>query len=168
MTIDDLRRKPGHLIRRVQQISAAIFSDELARDELTSVQFASLVVIARRPGLDATGVSSLIAYDRATIGGVLDRLEAKKLIRREASSDDRRVKRLFATSQGARALAALAPSVDRVQDRLLAPLDAAERVQFLTLLERLVAAHGPIVPVESITDRRSRGRALGGDAEQDG
>ena len=83
---------PGHLIRRMQQASLAIFDTEMARAgcDLTSVQYAALVAIAAQPGLDQATLASVIAFDRVTTGGVIDRLEAKGDVRREMPSDDRR------------------------------------------------------------------------------
>ena len=71
---------PGHLIRRAQQIAVAIFMEECAAYDLTPVQYAALVAIRENPGTDATRLSSLIALDRSTLGNVLERLEARKLV----------------------------------------------------------------------------------------
>jgi DNA-binding MarR family transcriptional regulator len=80
--MDSLYDMPGHLVRRVQQISTALFSEECGRFDITSVQFAALVVIRSNPEVDATRLSALIAFDRSTIGGVLERLESKGWIGR--------------------------------------------------------------------------------------
>ena len=50
--VEDLKRTPGHLVRRCQQIAVAIFLEEFESTRLTSVQFAALITIAQRPGLD--------------------------------------------------------------------------------------------------------------------
>ena len=42
----DLHAKPGHLIRRVQQLSSALFAEECAVFDLTSVQYAALERVA--------------------------------------------------------------------------------------------------------------------------
>jgi len=80
---DALRRlygAPGHLIRRCQQIAVAIFMEETREFDLTPVQYAALVVVRAQPGVDQTRLVNLIALDRSTIGNVVTRLEAKKLI----------------------------------------------------------------------------------------
>ncbi|HRE22051.1 MAG TPA: MarR family transcriptional regulator, partial [Rhabdaerophilum sp.] len=76
---------PGHLIRRMHQAAVAIFDNEVraAGADLTPVQFAAMMKIAAEPGIDQASVAQAIAYDRVTIGGVVDRLEAKGLVRRE-------------------------------------------------------------------------------------
>ena len=84
---------PGHLIRRAQQISTALFTEECAKYDLTSVQYAALHTINLHPGIDATRLSALIAFDRSTIGDVLDRMDQKRLDQSASPAmSDRRIK----------------------------------------------------------------------------
>lgn len=50
--MDRLYDMPGHLIRRAQQISMALFAEECAEFDLTSVQYAALVGIRLYPNVD--------------------------------------------------------------------------------------------------------------------
>ena len=88
MRLKDLHSQPGHLIRRAQQIAVAIFMEECAAYDLTPVQCAALVAIKENPGTDATRLSRMIAFDRSTLGNVLDRLEFRKLLGRYSSPED--------------------------------------------------------------------------------
>lgn len=133
--------KPGHLVRRLHQISTALFAEECAAFDLTPVQYAALVVIGQHVDIDATRLSSLIAFDRSTIGGVLDRVEAKNWVARHPSPDDRRIKLLRLTPEGRRLLGRVESAVGRVQDRLLAPLAAADRATMMRLLADLTRVH---------------------------
>lgn len=132
---------PGHLIRRLQQIHAALFAEECAAHGLTSVQFAALTAIGENPGIDATRLSAIIAFDRSTIGDVLERLEGKGWIARSPSAADKRVKLLKLTAAGQRVLDAVGPAVQRVQVGILDPLAEADRARFMALLEQLVDLH---------------------------
>ncbi len=142
--MDNLYDMPGHLIRRAQQISTALFAEECAGFDLTSVQYAALVAIKANPEVDATRLSQLIAFDRSTIGGVLERLEAKGWILRTGSATDRRTKLLRLTLEGERLLRAVEPAVRRVQQRLLEPLAPADRAAMLRLLAQLAAVHNDV------------------------
>jgi len=138
---DALRRlygAPGHLIRRCQQIAVAIFTEETREFDLTPVQYAALVVVRAQPGVDQTRLVNLIALDRSTIGNVVMRLEAKKLITRRPGAADKRTKRLYPTTRGSATLAAIAGAVDAAQRRILRPLAPAERRRFMTMLTRRV------------------------------
>ena len=66
---------PGHLIRRLHQISFALFLDQAKAFAVTPVQYAALVAIDRHHGIDQTTLCSIIAFDRTTIGGVVGRLQ---------------------------------------------------------------------------------------------
>jgi len=138
MRLKDLHSKPGHLIRRAQQIAVAIFMEECAEFDLTPVQYAAMVAIRENPGTDATRLSSLIAFDRSTLGSVLERLEARKLVTRYSARQDKRVKALKLSTSGAGLLKRAEASVRRAQDRILAPLPPDQQSTLIELLGRLV------------------------------
>ena len=144
--MNDLHEKPGHLIRRAHQISSALFAQECGAYDLTSVQYAALVAIRAYPGVDATRLSTLIAFDRSTLGDVLERLEAKGWVRRSPSPSDRRVKILHLAPAGQDKLQEVEAAVDRVQERLLAPLAPEHRATLLQLLAQLVHLHNDVAP----------------------
>jgi DNA-binding MarR family transcriptional regulator len=80
----------------------------------------------------------VIAFDRSTLGSVIERLEAKNYVERKPAPEDKRVKLLYLTKTGASLLRDIMPSVDRAQARMLQPLKPAERKTLLALLEQLV------------------------------
>ncbi len=142
--METLYRMPGHLIRRAQQVSTALFAEECGGFDLTSVQYAALRAIGANPGVDATRLSHLIAFDRSTLGDVIERLGAKGWVQRDGSPRDRRVKTLSLTEEGAQVLQEVEPAVMRVQERLLAPLGAVDRVAFMKLLARIADVHNEV------------------------
>ncbi len=134
---------PGHLIRRAHQVSTAFFTAECGAFDLTAVQFAALSAIRDTPGLDATRLSALVAFDRSTLGDVLERLVAKGWILRRHSPHDRRVKELSLSETGAALLAQVQEAVQRVQARLLEPFAPEEHAGVLDMLRRLASKdHG--------------------------
>lgn len=137
-TMDAVYTKPGYLFRRMQQIAVAIFMEECKAFDLTPVQYAALVAIRAHAGIDATRLSAVIAFDRSTLGSVIERLESKGHIERKASAGDKRVKLLYLTRSGAAALRDIMPSVDRAQARMLQPLKQADRKALMALLAQLV------------------------------
>lgn len=136
----DLLDMPGHLIRRLHQQSTQVFVQrtQAAGYDLTPVQFAALDAIHAHPATDQARVAETIAYDRATIGGVIDRLERKGWVRRVVSERDRRARELSLTPEGKRVRSALLPIVRDLQDDILRPLSGAERERFLKLARRVV------------------------------
>jgi MarR family transcriptional regulator, lower aerobic nicotinate degradation pathway regulator len=136
--MDAVYTAPGYLFRRMQQIAVALFVEECKAFDLTPVQYAALVAISTHPGIDATRLSAVIAFDRSTLGNVIERLEAKAFIARKPTLEDRRVKLLYLTKAGAALLDDIMPSVDKAQTRMLQPLKPAERKTLLALLTQLV------------------------------
>lgn len=128
----------GHLIRRLHQQSMQIFQARMqaAGFELTSVQFAALDAIAQQPGIDQASLAATISFDRATIGGVIDRLERKGLLQRVVGARDRRARQLSLTPEGDQLLAASRPVVESLQAEILASLSRAERTAFLALTQK--------------------------------
>ena len=140
----DLTSLPGHYIRRLQQIAVAIFLQETASHGVTPVQYTALQTISNAPGIDQRTLAGAIGFDTSTIAGVIDRLEARGMVVRNASADDRRVRLLALTNEGHALLAALLPSMLRAQERMLAPLPKAQRVEFMRMLRLLVTANNEL------------------------
>ena len=136
---ESFSRLPGHLIRRAHQVSTAYFAEECG-GELTAVQYAALVTVGAHPGIDATRLSEIIYFDRSTIGDVLDRIESKGWIVREAGTSDRRIKRLTLSPAGQAVVQQVGAAIRRVQERLLAPLTAREAQTLVRLLTKMADA----------------------------
>jgi MarR family transcriptional regulator, lower aerobic nicotinate degradation pathway regulator len=163
MSLNDIYKQPGHLIRRMQQIAVALFVAECELLDLTPVQYASLAAIRDVPDLDVTRLSSLVALDRATLAKVIERLEAKGWILRAGSELDKRVKLLRITPKGRKVLTAAEPRVRRCQGRILAPLAEADRENFMRMLEQMVelnndCSRAPMRPPRNIDSHPGAGR----------
>jgi DNA-binding MarR family transcriptional regulator len=135
----EFQRSPGHLVRRCLQLHTTMFAEEMAGYDITSPQWAALRALHERPGIEQAKLSELIAYDRSTIGGLVDRLEAKGLVGRSADAVDRRLKRLNLTPAGQALFETLHHKVRAVTHRFVEPLAPEEIDQLLSLLERLLA-----------------------------
>lgn len=137
----DFQHAPGHLIRRAHQTAVAIFMEETGGFEVTPVQFAILNALMDDPGEDQVTLAGRVAFDAATSGSVIGRLEAKGWVRREADPLDKRRKLLWVTPEGEKAVQRMKRAVARAQGRILGPLQADEQAQLLVLLGKLVAGH---------------------------
>ena len=138
ITMDAVYAAPGYLFRRMQQIAFSIFMEECKSFALTPVQYAALVAIHTHPGIDATRLSAVIAFDRSTLGSVIERLQAKGYIERKPAPEDKRIKLLYLTKAGVAVLREIIPVVERAQARMLEPLKPADRKTLMGLLVQLV------------------------------
>jgi len=137
----EVNAAPGHLIRRAHQISVAIFNDHLAAAEVTPVQFAILNALQNKPGVDQITLAKHVAFDPATSGSVIGRLESKGWVERRADEADRRRKLLVLTPEGLQALQGMIAAVSAVQAEILAPLPPQDQAHFMRLVTQLVAGH---------------------------
>ena len=140
----DLVSLPGHDIRRLHQIAVALFMQETESFGVTPVQYAALQTVQNSPGLDQRTLARTIGFDTSTIAGVIDRLEARGLMLRSASAQDRRVRLLTLTETGQQLVADVIPAMLRAQERILSPLPAQERGEFMRLLGVLVAGRNEL------------------------
>jgi len=134
----DRTEMAGHLIRRLGQQSTQMFQAHVLAQgiEMTSVQFAALDAIHDAPDMDQARLAATIGYDRATIGGVVERLEQKGLLERKVSPTDRRARVLRLSPEGVQVLTKVRPVVITAQAEILGPLSPEERATFLRLARK--------------------------------
>lgn len=138
LPVHRIYQMPGHLVRRLHQIAVALFTESTKDFGVTPVQYASLAVAESYPGIDQRRLANVIAFDRSTIGDVVQRLDQRGWLRRENGNEDRRTKRVFITEQGREVLNQLDPLVAESQTQILAPLSEGERAILMFLLAKLV------------------------------
>jgi DNA-binding MarR family transcriptional regulator len=150
--MSEIYTMPGHLIRRLQQISISVFTERMKAlgHDLTAPQFATLAVLSKSPGIDQATLAGMIAHDRPTIGGVVERLQAKGLITRQRNTHDRRAMVLDLTEAGAALLDKLVPEVRALQTDILPGLTEAARTEFVRLAAKVAklgnaSARAPMV-----------------------
>jgi len=139
-----LWRRPGYLVRRLNQIHYAIFFEECAEFDITPVQYGILTTLSLKPGADQNSIAGDVGIDRTNVADVLSRLARRGLVRRQRGALDRRTFVTWLTPEGERLTKAMLGAMRRAQDRLLAPLDAAERESFMALLLRLIDANNDV------------------------
>lgn len=144
VTTVDINLQPGHAIRRLHQIAVGIFHQETQNLDVTPVQYAILQMVYNQPGTDQRTLARNIALDTSTIAGVVDRLEARNLLVRKTSPQDRRVRVLTLTVAGEQLLAEVIPCMEKAQELILSPLNAAQRDAFMQLLSLLVTENNAL------------------------
>ncbi|MFF3460173.1 MarR family winged helix-turn-helix transcriptional regulator [Streptomyces sp. NPDC002730] len=110
------------------------FAAAAAHHGLTSTQ---AKVLAQLDGpLPMRGLAALLVCDASNVTGIVDRLEARELVRREADPADRRVKNVVATDAGREIIRCVREEMQETHGALDA-LDEAESATLYALLERL-------------------------------
>jgi len=135
-TLARLYARPGFLLRRAHQISAAVFEDECRDLQLTPAQFGVLTVLKAHPGLGQSSLARALGFDKVTVLRVLRGLQARGLVARESSAGRRNVS-VQLTPAGAQMLDSAQKPAERAYRRLMAPLDRQQQEQLVSLLQLL-------------------------------
>ncbi len=160
-SLDQLYRRPGFLLRRAHQISAALFLEEVAGLGITTTQYGAMIALRARGSLDQVGIATLVGIDRSTTALVVSKLEESGLIERRDDAIDKRRKIITLSKAGHAMLERAAEPAQRARERALEPFTKADATKFLALLEQFVDAfneqtRAPIRP-EGSEKRAKRG-----------
>jgi DNA-binding MarR family transcriptional regulator len=104
IALGSLENHLGYFVRRLQVWIFHDFVRTLAAHDIRPAQFSVLVVIEANPGLSQADLADTLGIERARLVRLLDGLEKRGLMRREASPVDRRSHALFLTEAGEKAL----------------------------------------------------------------
>ncbi|AJF69350.1 MarR family winged helix-turn-helix transcriptional regulator [Streptomyces vietnamensis] len=111
------------------------FTVAAASENLTASQGKALTVLRRGPAA-MRALAETMACDASNMTGIIDRLEQRGLVRREADASDRRVKNVILTAEGERVTDAIRAKMRTTQEGLDG-LDDQDRDRLYTLLERV-------------------------------
>jgi DNA-binding MarR family transcriptional regulator len=125
-----------HLARRMRLRSEAV----LAPLGLRPRHLVALTVLRDRGDSTQQALATTLAMDGTNIVGLLNELEAEKLIERRRSPEDRRRHVVKLTDIGAKRLAKVEFALAAVEDEVLGALDESQRETLYDLL--LQAARG--------------------------
>lgn len=137
-SLDELYRRPGFLLRRAHQISAALFLEETAGLNLTTTQYGTMVVLRACGSLDQIGIATLVGIDRSTTALVVGKLEEGGYVERRDDAVDKRRKIITLSPAGHAVLEQVAEPAQRARERALQPFSARDAAKFLALLEHFV------------------------------
>lgn len=132
-----LETQIGFWLRRAYQRHMAIFGDIMADLDLTSMQFAALVKLRDLTELSQAELGRLTGMDRATMSGVVGRLQRRKLITYRSDPKDKRSRIISLTEGGIKLLDEALRRIDRVSEDTLRPIDNGDRQVLLNLLRKL-------------------------------
>ena len=93
----------GFLVHEVANAISQAYGALMAPIGLTRPQMRVLIWVERRPGISQAKLSELLGISAMAMTGLLDRMEAKNLVRRQEDPSDRRAKCIYLTD-GALAL----------------------------------------------------------------
>ena len=129
-----------HLLRVALQEHTALWNERVGAGpavECTKPQYAVLRAVEADPGLDQASAAQFAGSDKATVAALLERLEDRRLIRREVNPLDRRRRKLYLTRQGESLLASVGPLVADLNQEMLSRLSPSEQADLVLMLRKL-------------------------------
>ena len=129
------------ILNSIRQIIRAVDVDSrrLASDhKVTGSQLMCLRAVVDNGAIKAVDIAKRVHFSPSTLVGVLDRLEAKGLIRRERNAQDRREVSILATDAGRRVVSEAPFPLQGSLGRSLSQLSGEEREELAGWMERLV------------------------------
>ena len=148
MIREDLSRNFGYLVNDVARLMRTVYDRRVRNLGLTRSQWWVLNHIFRHPGVTQSELAAILEIERATLGRLLDRLEAKRWVRREDDARDRRAWRVHLTDAVEPAMRKLRKVASELRSDALAGLSAQERERFI---DTLLAVKANLVRMEKET-----------------
>ncbi|HEY0296310.1 MAG TPA: MarR family transcriptional regulator [Bordetella sp.] len=129
----------GFLIKMVHLSLNRALDQQMAMIDLTAMQWRPLVMLSRGIADTPAELARLAGVDTGAMTRTLDRLEAKGLLRRNRSQEDRRVIKLELTESGKEKGRQIPPHVAKVLNQHLRGFSDEEVIQLRHMMRRMLA-----------------------------
>ena len=137
-----LSRRAGFLLVQLGTHRHRRFAERLAPLGLHPRHFGMLSQLAVNEGQSQQALSIALRIHRSAMVALVDDLEDRGLAERRRDPVDRRAYTLHLTRPGRKLLAELQRAADEDEAELLTALDASERSQLISLLQRVAESQG--------------------------
>ncbi len=121
----------------VSRLRRAVFDEFMKPAGVTRSQWWVLAHLSRRDGMIQSDLAEVLELGKAALGGLVERLEASRLVARRADPGDRRVKRIHLTAKGMRTVLKMRQQSDAMSERILAGLTEHQRGELTAMLDRV-------------------------------
>ncbi len=125
----------------VSKNTSSVYTAFFNKFGLSDGKFAVLAVLDERPrrAIAPSLLADRIGVSRAAVTGIIDGLEASKLVKRQGDPTDRRMQVIELTEAGNKLLETMMPEHYQRTANLMSSLTAVERTLFSALLEKIQA-----------------------------
>jgi MarR family transcriptional regulator, transcriptional regulator for hemolysin len=131
---EDLSRNFGFILNDVARLLRTAFDRRVKALGLTRSQWWVLNHLFRNDGVTQSELADILEVEKATLGRLLDRLEAKGWVRRESHAGDRRAKRVFLTEEIEPALKTMRAAAADLRRDALVGLSVEDQTRFVDAL----------------------------------
>ena len=128
----------GRISRRLNKIT----KESISSYGLTTSQFFMLIALYEENGILISKLAEKVALDKATLTGIIDRLERDGLVERKNDPKDRRAIRVYLSKKAETMREKLLDIYHKNNTRFLSVLSPDERVVFERVVEKLESIGG--------------------------
>lgn len=130
----------GYLIHDVSRMRRRAFDQLMKPLGLTRAQWWVIAFLARQDGMMQTQLASILDTDKASLGSLIDRLEAGEWVQRRPDPVDRRAKRIYLTRRSSRVLEQMHRAEHRFNQQILVGLSTRQRDDLIKMLSEIKRA----------------------------
>jgi DNA-binding MarR family transcriptional regulator len=134
------RSSVGYLLKRAHALMVDQLEAAVAGSDITATQWVVLMHLRDGLAINAADLCLQLRHDSGALTRVIDQLEARGLVQRERSREDRRAVQLRLTEAGTETVASLVPSVVDKLNFALREFSRAEAAELSRLLSKLIAS----------------------------
>ncbi len=158
MATYDLRKSPGHLLRRAQQYAHDLYSNAVGANGPTPRQFEVLHVVSKNKGISQTDLVQATGIDRSTLADMIARMLKKGLLSRSRDKNDARANNVSITTAGSRMLSSAMAGVARAETATLNVLPKAQQGAFVKALTAYADAIDRLADQPAPAKAKAKGR----------
>jgi MarR family transcriptional regulator, transcriptional regulator for hemolysin len=125
------------LIHDVSRMRRTAYDQLMKPLGVTRAQWWVLAHLSRHDGIVQTELADALDVGKASLGTLIDRLEAGGFVQRREDPADRRAKRVYMAAAGYRLLEHMTAAENRFNERILSGLSPSDRETLIRTLTRI-------------------------------
>lgn len=133
------------LLAKNSQAGYKFWANYISDEKVTTVQAMFLILLTDEDGQTPGRIGAYAKLDSATVSGVIDRLQAMKLVKRKPSLTDRRSSLIFLEPEGLKKGKILTKKFEMAHHEFLSSFTEEEKDLLKSLLERLFEEHSDLL-----------------------
>ncbi|MBB3109727.1 DNA-binding MarR family transcriptional regulator [Paenibacillus phyllosphaerae] len=127
----------GYLLHHTTSVHRRVMAQHTKAFDITPEQYGVLLQLRTAEGISQKRLSEKMHKDQATVGKMIDKLEAKALVQREADPADRRAFLVHLTDTGSQVVDGLMQDSTQVHEQAVAGIAPEEFDIFIKVMQQL-------------------------------
>lgn len=125
----------GYLIQQISHLLEQLLNKNLANEDLSVSHARVIYLLYKNDGMTQSELQQDLLIKASSITKLIDVLEEKGLVKREACNEDARVRRIYLTEEGRKKEEKLCKIKEDTEAKLLSTLSENERKELIRFLK---------------------------------